>query len=296
MVQKSSLHVDFRETSRRLKEFLPFDDQRIAGIAHEVVRLKCDLIICDIAPMGIAVGMKAEIPSLLIENFTWDWIYRGYLDQEKDLGGHIAYLESLFSKADYHIQTEPICRRVNPDLTTIPMSRKPRTPAGDIRAKLGVPEEGKVVMITMGGVEEGLECIDMLTNEKGICFVIAGVTDSMEIRDNLVLLPRNSGFFHPDLINASDAVVGKVGYSTLAEVYRSGVPFGYITRPNFPESGPLAAYIDRNMAGLAIEESEFHNGRWISRLPDLLSLPRIRRDDPSGTEEAAQFVCNLLSR
>ena len=188
MVQKSSLHVDFRETSRRLEEFIPFDDQRIAGIAHEVVRLKCGLIICDIAPMGVAVGQKAGTPSLLIENFTWDWIYRGYLDQEKDLGRHIVYLESLFSKADYHIQTEPICCRVNPDLTTIPMSRKPRTPAGDIRASLGVPEEGKVVMITMGGVEEGIGFIKRLTTEKGVCFVIPGDTDSTEIRDNLVLL------------------------------------------------------------------------------------------------------------
>jgi hypothetical protein len=151
-------------------------------------------------------------------------------------------------------------------------------------------------MITMGGVEEGLGFIEMLTTEKGVCFVIAGVTDFTETRDNLVLLPRNSPFFHPDLINASDAVVGKVGYSTLAEVYHAGLPFGYITRPNFPESGPLAAYIQSHMKGLAIGESEFHNGRWLSRLPDLLSLPRISRDAPNGAEEAARFICELLNR
>jgi len=295
MVQKSSLHVDFRETSRLLKEFLPFDDRRIADVAHEIGRLKCELIICDIAPMGIAVGQKAGIPSLLIENFTWDWIYKGCKSYDNDIGKYVDYLEAMFNSADYHIQTEPVCSRVLSDLTTFPVSRKPRTPAREIRV-IGVPEEGKVVMITMGGVEEGLGFPDRLTTERGVCFVIPGGTVSVEIRDNLVLLPRNSRFFHPDLVNASDAVVGKVGYSTLAEVYHSGVPFGYITRPNFPESGPLAAYIRRDMKGLPIEEAEFHGGTWISRLPDLLALPRIRRDAPNGAEQTARFVCALLTR
>ena len=30
--------------------------------------------------------------------------------------------------------------------------------------------------------------------------------------------------FHPDLVNASDAVIGKAGYNTLAEVFYAGTP------------------------------------------------------------------------
>jgi hypothetical protein len=296
MVQKSSLHVDYRETSRRLNAFLPFDDRQIAGLAQKIGRLNCKLIICDISPMGIAVGKKAGIPSLLIENFTWDWIYEECKSYDTGIGKYTDYLNDLFNSADFHIQAEPVCSRAISDLTTFPISRKPRTLAREIRASLEVPEKGKVVMITMGGVEEGFGFLEKLTMERNIYFVIAGVTVSMEIRDNLVLLPRNSPFFHPDLVNASDAVVGKVGYSTLAEVYHSGIPFGYITRPNFPESGPLADFIQDEMKGLAIEEAGFHDGTWISRLPDLLNLPSIRRDAPNGAEEAARFVCSLLTR
>ena len=40
----------------------------------------------------------------------------------------------------------------------------------------------------------------------------------MRVEKNLILLPHHSVFFHPDLVNASDAVVGKLGYSTLAAV------------------------------------------------------------------------------
>ena len=61
-------------------------------------------------------------------------------------------------------------------------------------------------------------------------------------RDGRVIrLPAHSDFEHPDLIHAADVVVGKLGYSTLAEVWAAGVPFGCVMRPHFPESAPLEA-------------------------------------------------------
>ena len=59
---------------------------------------------------------------------------------------------------------------------------------------------------------------------------------------HIIRLPAQSAFYHPDLIHAADVVVGKLGYSTLAEVWAAGVPFGYVVRPQFPESGPLEAW------------------------------------------------------
>ena len=75
----------------------------------------------------------------------------------------------------------------------------------------------------------------------------------------------------------ADAVVGKVGYSTLAEVYHAGVPFGYVMRSNFRESEPMAAFIEKEMQGVYLKESEFSSGRWIAKLQDLLNLNRVQR-------------------
>jgi hypothetical protein len=50
----------------------------------------------------------------------------------------------------------------------------------------------------------------------------AGVIEAIhQSKQNLVLLPHHSGFYHPDLVNASDAVIGKVGYSTAGRTDRS---------------------------------------------------------------------------
>jgi hypothetical protein len=57
--------------------------------------------------MGIPVAQKAGVASVLVENFTWDWLYRQYVADAGELSAHITYLQGLFEAADYHIQTEP---------------------------------------------------------------------------------------------------------------------------------------------------------------------------------------------
>jgi len=294
IVQKTSLHEDIPKTLKSLDNFLPFNNAQIKNLAELLNKMKCTLIICDIAPMGLAIGKTAGIPSLLIENFTWDWIYQTYTHSYTQINKHIIYLKQLFNSADFHIQTEPVCCYNPSDLITLPLSRKIRTHGSEVREKLEIPINAKLVIITMGGISEQHTFLNQLMHQNKIYFVIPGGSQSIKTYDNVILLPQKSGIFHPDLINASDAVIGKVGYSTLAEVYHAGVPFGYITRANFRESDALASYIKEHMNNVQFTEKEFQSGNWTSHLEELLSMPRILRSEPNGAEQAAQFIYNLL--
>jgi hypothetical protein len=294
LVQQDPLHADLGETVDRLDRFLPFDGHAVEGLARRVSRAQCRLLLCDIAPLGIAVARAAGIPSVLIENFTWDWLYAPYERREPRVGPHIRYLKGLFRATDVHIQTEPACRKRPVDLLTRPVSRKGRMPAREVRRRLGLPEKARVVLITMGGIASGYPFLERLRRLGEFRFLIPGSSRTIRVEDNLVLLPHHSQFFHPDLLAASDAVVGKVGYSTLSETYRAGIPFGYIARQGFRESAKLVSFIQGHMAGMAIREAEFQKGDWLSRLPELLSLPRIHRRDPNGAEQVARFLLGLL--
>jgi hypothetical protein len=294
LVQRTPLQADIAETVERLNHFFPFDAFMIRELGEQVKKLRCGLIICDIAPMGIVVAQEAGIPSLLIENFTWDWIYEGYLKQDGRLGDHIHYLKGIFEAAPFHIQTEPICDRQNVDLTTFPVCRKTKTPAREIRKRLGIPVSAKALLITMGGIEEKYNFLEKLATKRDVHFVIPGAGREVTIRDNLVLLPHHSDYFHPDLVNASDAVIGKVGYSTLAEIYYAGVPFGYVARSRFRESQKLVSFIQDRMTGLPISGDQFYSGSWLSSLHDLLALPRVHRQDPNGAEQIARFIHDLI--
>ncbi len=294
LIQKDPLHEDIDETIRVLDDFLPFDNALISQLSDQIKALNCRLIVCDIAPMGIAVAKACGITSILIENFTWDWIYEGYREQNCRIMPHIGYLKHLFECADYHIQTEPICVPCpDADLTTLPISRKARTRPEIIREQLGIPPESKAVLITMGGIEGKYDFLNQLEEYPDVYFVIPGANSLKTTRKHLILLPHHSDFYHPDLVNTCDAVIGKVGYSTLAEVWQAGVPFGYVPRPFFPESEKLVRYIEQQMNGLMIEDHEFENGQWLSMLNRLLSMPRIQRNSSEGAVQAARFMLHL---
>lgn len=295
LVQQSPLAVDLEETLQRLEEFLPFDSSEVSRLAEKLRALGCSLVICDIAPLGISVAAEAGIASVLIENFTWDWIYEGYAASEPRLENFIHYLRARFQSADHHIQTEPICRRSPSSLVTRPVSRRVRTAGDEIRRRLGIAESSRAVLITMGGIPARHLFLDQLKSFAGTHFVIAGTGDIEQTHDNVTLIPRDSGLFHPDLVGACDAVVGKTGYSTVAEVYRAGIPFGFVARRDFRESEVLASFIEREMRGLALEETDFASGAWLRRIPELLALPRIERGPAeNGAAQAARFLLGIL--
>lgn len=294
MAQKNSLTEDAPETARRLDAFLPFTINRLRPVVNQLQALGCRLALCDISPLGIAAARLAGIPSVLVENFTWDWIYQGYTAEEPRLATHADYLQAVFAAADYHIQTEPYCALAPADLRTPPVSRSPRTAPAQIRQALGIPAAAKAILLTMGGIQWDYGTFQSLEVISDCHFIIPGPVEVVTLRDNLALLPHRSQFFHPDLVNAVDAVVGKVGYSTLAEVYHAGIPFGYISRDAFKESAVLVDYVVREMRGISIDAARFERGDWVAQLPNLLALPRLRRECPNGAAVIAGFVGELL--
>jgi hypothetical protein len=293
LVQESPLRIDLNRTLDRLNRFFPFEGSRIASLASLLRERACALALCDIAPMGILAAREAGIPSVLVENFTWDWIYEAYVEKMPGLIPHIHYLNKLFAMADVHIQAEPVCERRFVDLTVPPVSRKQRKPSAEVRKDLAVPLDSKAVLITMGGISSQYPFLEDLEERAHVTFIVPGGAQDIEAKGNLRLLPHRSGFFHPDLVHASDGVIGKVGYSTLAEVFQAGVPFGYIARPDFRESPCLASFIEEKMPGISIAEEGFHGAAWLSRLDELLSLSRSEPAGPNGASEIARFLSLL---
>ena len=240
--------------------------------------------------MGIAAAKAAGIPSVLVENFTWDWIYGEYENDYLSISPFIAYLKELFDSVDFHIRTEPAFHNEHRhcDIVIPPMSRKTRSGRKKTREELDIPENKKTVVITMGGIPDRFSFLPKLTQYSDICFVIPGSPD-FKVEKNIIRLPYDSEFYHPDLVVAADAVIGKPGYSTLAEVYHAGVPFGFVSRDNFRESAIMEAFIEKKMSGFAISEKSFREGVWLKRLYELLEIPRIERPG-SAAPQAAKFI------
>ncbi|MCG8339329.1 MAG: hypothetical protein MJE63_32885 [Proteobacteria bacterium] len=295
LIQSDPITVNIQGSLDALSSFLPFSETIVANVAKEMTNRHCDLIVSDISPLGIAVAEEVGIPSLLLENFTWDWIYRGYQDEDSEFGKFADYLEEVYSHTSWHILAEPFCKKKDVNLICRPISRKPRSKKSNTRERLQIEDERPIVLVSMGGIESKLPNSHKLKSRNDLLFLVPGSGDQLTRHQNIICFPHKSEFYHPDLIELSDVVISKIGYSTLAEVYQAGLPFGYIPRVGFRESKKLETFILRQMAGIEISEREYRDGDWIAKLNDLMELPRLERPGLPGSKQAAQFLLEKLN-
>jgi UDP:flavonoid glycosyltransferase YjiC (YdhE family) len=293
LVQTSPLEVDLNATLETLDAFLPFKTETVDALAESVARADCKAVVCDISPLGIAVAKTAGIPSILVENFTWDWIYEAYVDSHPRFQKAIDYLGQQFQVASVHIQTDPICNTRPWAARLFPISRPARLPADEVKTLLQIPKTAPAVLVTMGGVATRHRFTAQLKSRKDVYFILPQEISYPRHEGNLVHLPQRSGFFHPDLVRAADAVVGKAGYSTLAEVCHAGKPFGYVPAGGNRESSTLAAYADAFAPGMAISASAFESAGWLSDLDRLLQMPKMQ-PLPNAANIAAAIILETV--
>ncbi len=285
--QKSAMEVDLEKTIKNLDGFLPFSQDLIQQYALSCST--CSLILCDISPLGIAVARELDIPSILVENFTWDWIYKPYTE----LNFYAQQLQKEFNRATYHIQTKPLCQHKSPDLLCGPVFRNFRETRSTVRKKLGTGPR-KIIIITTGGISQNLPIWKEMSRMSEFLFILLGQQRSDKVGENILLVETQTTFYHPDLINCADLVVCKAGYSTIAECFQAGVRIIAVGREDFPESEILIDFLQTNMSGISIHQNEFFNGGWLQKIAEVLMLPPAPPARENGADRIAKFILPLL--
>ena len=292
-IQHDALTIDLAATVRALDQLLPYPEELVA---HLATRLRgCDLVLADIAPLGILVARRAGIPSVLVENFTWDWIYQPLLSACPSLGKHIRVLQEIYAQATLHIQAEPVCRpAANGVVTCPPIFRCLRQTTHSLRQRLGVGNR-YLVVVSMGGIDFHLPTWQHLNARSDCFFVLAGRDKTEQLSGNCLGLAQTTDIHHPDLINCADLVVLKSGYSTVAECLQGGTRILCITRPAFAESAILERFVCDRLEGSLLAETAFLRGSWIDELPKLLARKRPAPASMNGADIAARHIRTLCT-
>ncbi|KAI8853933.1 hypothetical protein BC829DRAFT_413524 [Chytridium lagenaria] len=176
------------------------------------------------------------------------------------------------------------------DLPLVVRMRK--TPREEVRRKLGIHIDAKVLLITFGGfavsadlkpsnavhisetssmsISDGsLASYPPSTTSKspvstwtastllpdswiGVFAVPTGASSVIDQLGKERFKAAPAGSFVPDLVGAVECVAGKCGYSTCAEVVAHQVPFVYVPRPQFAEEAGLLSNLMRPF-GMCVE-------------------------------------------
>lgn len=293
-VQTSALAYDLERTVAAVGTLVPFDEELVDRLAAAVRGTGCAFVLCDIAPLGVAVAERAGVPSVLVQNFTWPWLYEPLLAEAPELERLSAELDGWFGRATLHLLAEPFC---DPDPrahgSVLPVSRPARISREGARAALGLGPDERILVVTMGGYTEAMPFLGALEALQGVTVLVTGA-HATERRGNLRLFDNGTRLYMPHLVRAADAVVAKLGYSTVAEVWREGRPLAYVTRADFREMPPLRDWVSERIPGFEIRGEDFAAGGWIERISELLQTPAPAPQPRGGADMVVDYVVERL--
>lgn len=130
----------------------------------------------------------------------------------------------------------------------------------ELRKELQIPENHKVLLLGFGGHATEWHLQDHFLPQGWYCLVLRASPDLMP-SERFRSLPHD--VYVPDLIHASDVVLGKVGYGFVSETISGGTPLVYVPRVYWAEEDYLVNVIkDKYHAALPISLDEFNQGNW----------------------------------
>lgn len=300
-VQRDSLTLDERETTRRAVAFCSQLQARAAGEAELLTRHAAAVVVTDAPPIACTAASMAGIPSFVCANFTWDWIYAEYAPPAHLLttiensyalatAGWRMPMHGGFKTVRAIVDVPFVARHARIDL-----SRE------DARRALGLPVSARLALISFGGYGvEGLHLDSLDCTPHWRIVTTARNTPAPSHPDSPLITIDESAMYaaglrYEDLVRASDVVVTKPGYGIISDCAASGTAMLYTSRGRFAEYDVLVAEMPRYLRSRFIEPEDLLEGRWRAALDAVSAAPEPReRARTDGAAVVAEMICGRL--
>ena len=201
-------------------------------------------MIGDIPPLAFEIAHHAKVFSIAISNFDWHYIYRNVFKNDPEVSAILDRIAGMYRKADIAFQLpfsndESFCLCERTIEKGVLARKLPRQRKKFCREH-AIDPNSLVVRVSFGG--EGGNPIDMdsLLRTPGI--TVLTNDQHGEDHDNYRALSGNQAF--TQALGATDLIITKLGYSTLAELTQMGIFLIYTHREDYPENTVLEHGLD----------------------------------------------------
>jgi hypothetical protein len=274
------LHADFPRLKRQETAFI--QDHHIGLIAG------------DIPPLGFEIAAQAGIPSVALANFTWNWIYRGYIGRYPGFSAVIDEMESCYRKATLALTLPYSCdMSVFSRQEPIPwIARVSGLTKDEAREKFHLPKSALIALVTFGGLGLPRFPWHKLKEIREIFFVATGAVQNRDA--NLLILPDAQPRYE-DLLRGVDLIVTKPGYGIVADIIAHQLPVLYTDLGDFPEYPFLLRALSDLATAEYVPQQDLLSGTITAALNRLLvkepNWPAVSLD---GARVAAGRILELL--
>ncbi|XP_027333907.1 L-arabinokinase-like isoform X3 [Abrus precatorius] len=290
-VQSDALTVD------RLASLQKYSETAVkprAGILAQETEwlnsIKADLVVSDVVPVACRAAADAGIRSVCVTNFSWDFIYAEYV---MAAGLHhrsiVWQIAEDYSHCEFLIRLPGYCPMpAFRDIIDVPLVvRRLHKSAKEARKELGVADDVKLVILNFGGQPSGLKLKEEFLPPGWLCLV-CGAPDNEGLPPNFMKLAKDA--YTPDLIAASDCMLGKIGYGTVSEALAYKCPFVFVRRDYFNEEPFLRNMLEYYQCGVEMIRRDLLTGHWRPYLERAISLKPCYEAGINGGEVAAHIL------
>ncbi len=254
--QKDSLSLDVKKTKEALQSFEKEKNFLLKLESDYCTKHNIDLIITDAGSFPITLAIEVGIPSIFIGNFTWDFIYQNYGEEDP----YFAIISDLI-RTEYTFATEALFLPFTCPMpsflesTAVGMvGRKPTMSKSEARKLYGFSDDIIYILLSFGAYGlKGFE-MDWKNLPSHIRLVASGVPG---IDSRNVIIPADG--YYPDLVKACDYVLTKPGYGILSETFYAKTPVMYTDRGNFSEYPVLVDILQTKIPSAYIAHSQISN-------------------------------------
>ncbi|TXG62399.1 hypothetical protein EZV62_013762 [Acer yangbiense] len=290
-VQADALTVDRLASLKKYSEtaVLP----RASILATEVEwlnNIKADLVISDVVPVACRAAADAGIRSVCVTNFSWDFIYAEYVMAAGNNHRSIVWqIAEDYSNCEFLIRLPGYCPMpAFRDVIDVPLVvRRLHKSRKEIRKELGIEDDVKLVILNFGGQPAGWKLKEEYLPSGWLCLV-CGASDSQDLPPNFIKLAKDA--YTPDIIAASDCMLGKIGYGTVSEALAYKLPFVFVRRDYFNEEPFLRNMLEFYQGGVEMIRRDLLTGHWKPYLERAISLKPCYEGGINGGEVAAHIL------
>ncbi|KAJ6819094.1 L-arabinokinase isoform X1 [Iris pallida] len=295
-VQADALTVDRLASLEKYSETAVVPRASILATEVEWLKsIKADLVVSDVVPVACRAAADAGIRSVCVTNFSWDFIYAEYVMAAGNHHRSIVWqIAEDYSHCEFLLRLPGYCPMpAFRDVIDVPLVvRRLHKSRSEVRKELGIADDVKLVIFNFGGQPAGWNLKQEWLPVGWQCLV-CGASDKQELPPNFVKLEKDA--YTPDIIAASDCMLGKIGYGTFSEALAYKLPFVFVRRDYFNEEPFLRNMLEYYQGGVEMIRRDFLTGHWAPYLERALELSPCYEGGINGGQVAARILQDTAS-
>ncbi len=293
MTMSNAVDVLVDESAANYLDFHAGWDAKVQREAQAMRALSPDLLLANIPYLSLAAARLANVRAVAMCSLSWAHIYHHYCVRDSASQDVYAQMSAAYNSAECFLQPQPSMPM--PDLLNTRQINPIAKIGSKQRALMAMRQPSsateKWVLLAMGGMEFRLP-MEGWPRIQGVRWLVPA---AWEIERADISSIESFGLAFGDVLASCDAVLSKPGYGTFVEAACAGVPVLYVARRDWPEEPQLVHWLKQHDASLEVERAALETGELHGILQRLWALPLPMRPVPSGANEAAHYLRDLMA-